>query len=169
MISKDLIHTIAQQYRLPLDGTHGISHWARVFENGCRIARVTCAKMEVVQLFAIFHDAKRTNERNDPDHGCRGADYARSLRNASLFSLSDEDFDLLYTACAYHTDGLKDGDITVQTCWDADRLDLARAGIIPDPARLCTNAAKASDMRIWANDRAAKCVMPEFVMTEWEL
>jgi hypothetical protein len=35
-----------------------------------------------------------------------------------------------------------DGDITVQTCWDADRLDLPRVGIQPLPQFLCTEAAK---------------------------
>ena len=35
-----------------------------------------------------------------------------------------------------------DADITVQTCWDADRLDLGRVGIRPDPRRLCTAAAR---------------------------
>ena len=33
-------------------------------------------------------------------------------------------------------------DITVQTCWDADRLDLGRVGIIPRPDRLCTEEAR---------------------------
>jgi uncharacterized protein len=30
----------------------------------------------------------------------------------------------------------------VQTCWDADRLDLGRVGIIPRPDRLCTEEAR---------------------------
>jgi uncharacterized protein len=32
--------------------------------------------------------------------------------------------------------------ITVQTCWDADRLDLGRVGIKPDPKRLFTEEGK---------------------------
>ena len=32
--------------------------------------------------------------------------------------------------------------IKVQTCWDADRLDLGRVGIYPDAQFLCTNTAK---------------------------
>ncbi len=167
MISKKLIHTIIQQYRLPLYGTHGISHWARVLENGCRIAQITQAKLDVVQLFAIFHDSKRTVDGFDLEHGPRSAEYARVLREQSLFSLSNEDFDLLYTACEYHTDGLTDGDITVQTCWDADRLDLARADIRPRPKKLCTHAAQQADILVWANKRAADVVIPEFVLTEW--
>ena len=38
MITKRLLETIRQQYRLPWDGIHGIGHWARVRENGLRIA-----------------------------------------------------------------------------------------------------------------------------------
>jgi hypothetical protein len=34
-----------------------------------------------------------------------GAEVMATMRS-KLFDLSDEDFDLLYTACAYHTDGL---------------------------------------------------------------
>jgi hypothetical protein len=33
-------------------------------------------------------------------------------------------------------------DVTIQTCWDADRLDLGRVGIRPDPARMGTEAGK---------------------------
>jgi len=33
-------------------------------------------------------------------------------------------------------------DVTIQTCWDADRLDLGRVGIIPDPDRMCTGMGK---------------------------
>lgn len=35
-----------------------------------------------------------------------------------------------------------DGHTTVLACWDADRLDLARVGIQPQPQRLCTGAAR---------------------------
>lgn len=47
-------------------------------------------------------------------------------------------------------------DITVQTCWDADRLDLGRVGIRPDPDRLCTSAAKESDLLEWAYARSVR-------------
>jgi len=34
----------------------------------------------------------------------------------------------------------------VQTCWDADRLDLGRVGKKPDPLRLCTAAARKPEI-----------------------
>ena len=41
-----------------------------------------------------------------------------------------------------HTFGGREAHLTVQTCWDADRLDLGRVGNRPDPKRLCTDAAR---------------------------
>jgi len=33
-------------------------------------------------------------------------------------------------------------EVTVQTGWDADRLDLGRVGIVPRPDKLCTAQAR---------------------------
>ena len=166
MISEELIRTILKEYALPWSGIHGIAHWARVLENSMRLAEFTGAKVEVVQLFAIFHDARRVNEGWDTGHGRRGADFAASLRG-SAFDLSAKEFDLLYTACVYHTDGLTDGDITVQTCWDADRLDLGRVGIRPRSHYLCTEVAKDPQILRWADERSQKFFVPEIVHKEW--
>lgn len=166
VITKELINKIIEHYSLPLKGIHGISHWARVLENGEKLAELNNANLQVVQLFAVFHDAKRINDGNDPDHGKRGAEFAARLKGR-LFTLSHANFELLHFACSYHTDGLTDGDITVQTCWDSDRLDLGRIGIEPDPMYLCTDAAKNPQMIKWANERSKKCVMPNFVYSEW--
>ena len=166
MISKELVHVILDQYSLPWTGRHGLSHWSRVLENGRRFVELNNAKLEVVQLFAVFHDAKRVNERMDFDHGRRGADYASSLRG-KLFDLSKEDFDLLYTACAYHTDGLTESDVTVMCCWDADRLDLGRIGIDAQPQYLCTDSAKNPDLMEWAGKRSHETFVPDLIRTEW--
>jgi uncharacterized protein len=96
---KPIVHAILEDYALPIDGTHGIAHWARVLEIGSRLAEETGANRGVVQLFAVFHDSRRINEGFDDGHGNRGADLAAELRG-KLFSLSDHDFDLLYTASA---------------------------------------------------------------------
>jgi uncharacterized protein len=153
IISTELIQTILNEYPLSWKGVHGITHWARVLENGLRLASYTGARIHVVSLFAVFHDSQRSNESLDPGHGRRGAELAKSLRGKA-FHLSDEDFALLETACAYHTDRLTAGKITVQTCWDADRLDLGRAGIIPDPRYLCTAAAKEPELLAWSHERS---------------
>jgi len=159
-----IIHEVLEEYALPVRAYHGVVHWARVLENGLRVAAVTGAKIEVVTLFALFHDSRRVNESIDAGHGLRGAKYARSLRG-NLIHLNDADFELLYEACRLHTDGLTDGDITVQTCWDADRLDLGRVGIEPDPELLCTDAARA--LIGWAHGRAIMDYEPDFVAGDW--
>ncbi|MFP4394842.1 MAG: hypothetical protein ACLFTI_06220 [Anaerolineales bacterium] len=168
MISPALIQTILDQYALAIDGVHGVTHWARVLENGLRLAARTHANVAVVQLFAIFHDAKRRNEGMDHGHGQRGADYAAELRGA-LFTLSDHEFSLLYTACTHHTAGFTEGDVTVRTCWDADRLDLGRVGIEPAAPYLCTEAARDAEILAWANRRSRARVTPELVWAEWEI
>jgi uncharacterized protein len=160
---KAFLPVILEQYALPRDGIHGIAHWARVFENGLRLAEGTGALLSVVQLFALFHDAKRTHDGWEPGHGRRGAEYAYELREIGLLPVSNTEFDLLYAACEAHTDGFTDADMTIQTCWDADRLDLNRVAILPDPKRLCTDAARSPEMLAWANTRAAQNIMPAWV------
>jgi uncharacterized protein len=96
----------------------------------------------VVSLFAFLHDARRRNDGHDPQHGRRAASLLDELRAEGLVSLADEEAELLAYACRHHSDGFLDADVTVQTCWDADRLDLGRVGKRPDPARLCTPAAR---------------------------
>jgi uncharacterized protein len=159
-----LFDAILPDYALPLHGYHGVVHWARVLENGLRIAEQTGADREVVTLFAIFHDARRVNEHIDHDHGLRGGELARTLRG-SLVQLDDARFDLLYEACRLHTNGLVDGDPTLQACWDADRLDLGRVGITPAPHRLCTDAARS--LLPWAHARAQRDEVPRAVLDAW--
>ncbi len=67
----------------------------------------------------------------------------------------------------HHTDGLTEANVTIQVCWDADRLDLGRVGIIPAPNKLCTPAAKKPKMLKWADGRAGFEVVPEIVKDEW--
>lgn len=161
-----IVHAVLEDYTLPWHGDHGVGHWARVFENGLRLAAITGANVDVVQLFAVFHDSRRVNECTDPDHGRRAADFAAELRG-QVFDLPEHDFGLLHRACAGHTRERTHPDITVQTCWDADRLDLGRVGIKPEPTRLCTVAAKQPELLKWADGRASFGVMPGFVKDEW--
>lgn len=117
---------------------HGPDHWRRVERNGLLLATRTGANVDVVRLFALFHDSRRLNDGWDPEHGARGAEFASRHRGKS-FQLSDQDFQTLQYACIWHTEGVRHDDATIATCWDADRLDLGRVGIIPDPLRMCTD------------------------------
>ena len=164
----ELIQVILRDYALPVFGHHGVAHWARVLENGLALTPRTGANEEVVRLFAVLHDSRRVNEAVDHLHGRRGADFAASLRGA-WFDLPDADFELLYQACALHTDGLTTADVTVQTCWDADRLDLARVFIKPRPEFLCTDAARDPQLMSWAVPRGAQRVVPALVSEDWHI
>ena len=167
-VPKELVERILRQYTLNPFGIHGAPHWARVTENGRRLAKSTGAPLRVVELFAVFHDACRVNDGRDDGHGRRGADLAAAWRGEH-FDLPDEEFDLLYTACAHHTDGQTEGEITVQTCWDADRLDLLRVGIRPSIRQICTDAGRDQRTRDWANRRAVERIVPALLKVEWGL
>lgn len=163
---KPILQAILEDYALPLDGDHGVAHWARVLENGLRLLSETQANIEVVSLFAVLHDSQRIDDCTDPEHGPRAAEYATKLRG-SLFELNDHDFRLLYRACEGHTHERTHPDVTIQTCWDADRLDLGRVGVNPHPDRLCTEVAKRSETINWANGRAVFHVIPKLVLDDW--
>jgi uncharacterized protein len=164
---KPLVHEILKEYPLSRQNIHGIAHWARVLENGLRLAERIRANEEVVQLFAIFHDSRRVTVRTDPSHGLRGANFAAKLRGR-LFDLSDDDFDLLFVACAGHTDHPMDDDPTVQICWDADRLDVGRAGANLEPLWL-GEATVDDNQKIveWADQRARAQVIPDLIGRDW--
>lgn len=161
-----IVHTILEEYALAPNGAHGVAHWARVMVNGLRLAEVTGANVEVVQLFAIFHDSRRAMEARDPQHGSLAAAFATDLRG-QVFELPDHELSLLCQACIGHTHKRTHSDITIQTCWDADRLDLGRVGVTPVPNRLCTEAARDPAMISWADSRSRFGIVPQFVKDEW--
>lgn len=132
-----LWRVVADEFHAPGYSVHGPDHWRRVERNGLLLATRTGADIAVVRLFALFHDSRRENDGWDDGHGARGAEYAASLRG-TVFHLADDRFELLHYACVWHTDGEHHADPTIGTCWDADRLDLGRVGIIPDPAFMST-------------------------------
>ena len=161
-----VLKTVLEGYALPINGDHGVAHWARVLENGLRLSEETNANIKVVQLFSVIHDSKRINEFSDPDHGPRAAEFAVDLRG-NVFELDDHEFRLLYRACEGHTHERTHPDVTIQTCWDSDRLDLGRVGITPHPIRLCTDVAKRPDILSWADERSTSGFVPNFVLDEW--
>jgi len=161
-----ILQAVLDEYVLPWDGDHGVGHWARVLENGLRLAEETGADVEVVSLFAVLHDSRRIDEYADPDHGPRAAEFASSLRGR-WFDLPDQGFRLLHRACSGHTRERTHPDVTIQTCWDADRLDLGRVGVTPHPSRLCTDVAKRAETIAWADGRATLQIVPPFVREQW--
>ncbi len=153
IITPALLQTLRQEYRLDWHGVHGYAHWLRVRQNGLRLAELTGANPRVVELFAFLHDICRQNDIVDPGHGQRAADFAAGLPDVRRL-LTPAELDLLRQACAGHTRGETQADLTVQVCWDADRLDLGRIGIHPDPRFLCTEAARQPEIIAWAHRRS---------------
>ena len=120
---------------------HGIRHWDRVYANGQRLLTPDANPL-VVGLFAYLHDSCRMDDGMDLYHGERAAVWIDTLRNTFLKDVSDEEIELLKEACRLHTIEHKTGNPTIDACFDSDRLDLWRVGIIPDPAKLATERGK---------------------------
>jgi len=101
------------------------------------------ANNEVVELFFLYHDCMRVNDGSDREHGLRGAEKAYKHRKDGLIDMDRYEMDFLYEACDNHT-GVDNSpcDVTIGVCWDADRLDLGRVGIMVDPDRLCCSESK---------------------------
>ena len=159
-----IIAEVLRGYALDQGGIHGVAHWARVTENGLRVAGETGADVEVVRLFALLHDSRRLSDGDDAEHGPRAAEFARTLQGR-VFQLTACQFKQLQAACEGHTGGRNHPDVTVRTCWDADRLDLGRIGIRPRPRLLCTDVARRDDTIRWAMEECKR--VPEFVREEW--
>ncbi len=165
-ITPDLIKALVAQYKLNPEGPHGLIHWARVLENGRSLVNRTGADLEVVELFSVFHDSCRKLESFDPEHGIRAARLAHEWRGY-YFDLDDNQFMLLQEACEDHARGLLTGNITLLTCWDADRLDLARLGADPEERRFATPEAKDDATRRWASQQSLSKKIPDLIMKEW--
>ncbi len=157
VITSDLLAKIFGQYSLNPLGIHGIEHWLRVHANGLALADKIGGQaiIPVIEYFAVLHDCARFDDGTDARHGERAAELIQGYFSDDIH-LNTEEKSILVTAVKNHTWGFMDGNLTVQICWDADRLDLMRVGIRPDPERLCTKAAKSVEMIEWAIKRSRR-------------
>jgi uncharacterized protein len=122
---------------------HGLDHWFRIWKNAEMLAQNDPrADLEVVALFALFHDSMRMNDGGDIGHGVRGYRLWERFNNFQDVQqyLTRRQIELLFEACSEHSNGLRSNDPTIGVCWDADRLDLHRKGIFPDPRFMSTEA-----------------------------
>ncbi len=166
VIRPEFVKLILDQFPIEVEGIHGILHWARVLHNGRHICKYTSARQDVVEYFALLHDSRRFSNGGDYLHGPRAARFAASIREEWI-SLDDEGFRLLQQAVHGHTRGGCGADISVQACWDSDRLDLGRVGIQPIPRRLCTPPAREEATIRMATERAARGWVAEDILAEW--
>lgn len=134
-------NSVLSEFRGDSSSIHGPAHWKRVEANGLKIAAINHASAVVVRLFAMLHDSQRIDNGDEMKHGQLAAEYVAKLRGR-LFDLDDRRFQQLQFACRWHTHGWVSSDPTIGACWDADRLDLTRVGIIPDPDLMSTEPGK---------------------------
>lgn len=127
------------------------THWENVERNGLRLSEKTeGVNKRVVRLFAYLHDHMRSWDGYDNDHGPRAAKALIDISSTLLSDLSEEEFEMLYRACKIHTSQTEaTGNPTIDCCIDADRLDLSRVGITPDPERMLTEAGKLLAEEEW--------------------
>lgn len=134
-----LITLIRNEFVLDWHGIHGANHWARVLNHGKNIGQMRKADLLVVELFGLLHDSCRLNDGRDPQHGQRAAEFAHGI-HGDFYELKSKQLDTLCYALQHHSDGEVSSNKTIQTCWDADRLDLGRVGIFPSPQFLSKEA-----------------------------
>jgi len=135
-----LVSKVIEEAKLANSSIHGVSHWQRVERNGAFLCQFNKADLEVVRLFALFHDSKREDDYRDLEHGPRAEVYIRSI--SDFVPLAQEQFEDLCIACRTHTTGTVPENITIGTCWDADRLDIGRVGIQPNEEFMTNPEAK---------------------------
>lgn len=123
---------LISQFLLGSDSLHGPLHWESVLRNGMLMSsKNRNIDKEVVTLFSYIHDSKRVDEYIDVNHAERAAKSLHFLENVGLINLSKNQKELLFFAIKYHNDGHTSKNVTIGACWDSDRLELDRVGILP--------------------------------------
>lgn len=146
---KNILNQTLSEFKLKSSSYHGIWHWEKVEKNAAILSKQTKNSDPLVaKLFALLHDCKRENEDEDKEHGLKAAKYVEKLYNEGKLEITETQSKILIEACEYHEDGKISENPTIAVCWDADRLDLTRVGIIPDKQLLSTEAAKELICRI---------------------
>lgn len=119
---------------------HGCAHWERVEAFGLLMAEENPkADTDVIRWFAWLHDSQRFDPyANQDNHGRIAARFIKKIRKTFLSDLTDEQIEKLETACRIHPVKKSSGDITIDLCLDADRLDLPRVSFTTDPNRMAS-------------------------------
>jgi uncharacterized protein len=116
---------------------HGIEHWDNVYKNALKL-KDNDINLNVLYAFAYLHDSARFNDGIDLYHGARAVENVKKLSKTILKNLNEEEIIILCHACQYHNIEDRTTNNTVNACYDADRLDLIRVNIIPDPFQMAS-------------------------------
>ena len=138
---KNWLKTFIIEHTLPFRQIHFLHPEGKSMPNSICYQRghycQVCA--ENAQKFTI-----RNNDGEDYEHGPRASKFIDTIRVSQLSALNDEQIDKLKRACELHTIEDRTGDITIDICFDSDRMDLLRVGITPLPDRMATK--KGADL-----------------------
>ncbi len=137
-----------EMFLLGTNSLHGPDHWDAVLANGRLLSVQPGVCCHVVQAFSHIHDCCRENEYFDEFHGHRAAELAMRVRASHLSMLDDREFELLVFAVREHNGGTTSNEPTIGACFDADRLELVRVGIAPDPMLMSTPLGKVLAERL---------------------
>lgn len=146
---EEMLDSAKSQFVLKPNSDHGPAHWEKVERNVlCLSEGMSAEDILTCRLFAIFHDCKRENEMDDPEHGLRASQFVHEAHPHLVDKIGQERVLKLMYACEHHNTGSTEDDPIVGTCWDADRLDLIRVGIVPNPKLMSTGRGYDSILKI---------------------
>ena len=114
-----------------------MEHWTEVYKNGLILGRQDFAEPKVITAFAFLHDCMRTHDGPCEDHGPLAAEFINTFKPDDL-GLNPSQWEVLKMACRDHTIGIVSNHPTIGACWDADRLDIMRCGMLPIPDLMST-------------------------------
>lgn len=119
---------------------HGLEHVRRVVDYATEIAQAECPdNINDVVLAAYLHDIGRNDDNGGNEHAMHGAIITAELLRQHW---PESDHDKIIFAIRYHADGQTTDDPLIGSLWDADRLDIGRAGLIVDIDLLSTEKGK---------------------------
>jgi uncharacterized protein len=134
-----IIELAKKEFIMEDHSIHGFEHWEEVEKNAIMLANQPGVDLTVVRLFAYIHDCRRQDDHIDPEHGQRSAQFVLELKQSGeLDFLNEEQVNTLWFACKNHNDGVVSDDVTIGTCFDSDRIELIRCGMIPRPVLMST-------------------------------
>lgn len=169
-----LVQAVCNQHKLDLNHTgHGLDHWCRVIDNGLRLSAITPnVDRDVIIAFGFLHDSGRTHDEHCEVHGKVAGVYVMRELDV-LIPLTNEQKLMVSIACINHTSAQPGEfplyDETLLTCFDADRLDLWRVGILPCNKYLFTDAAKTYDFQLISNTMAENRSIPSWALPLFDL
>lgn len=114
-------------------------HLRQVALTAGRLAAALGEDIESAIVAGFLHDCGRTD---DGGGTCHAYDSSIIARKAIAALDPHLDVDRLCDGIARHADGDVTQDALIGCLWDADRLDLTRIGVDPDPDLLSTPVAR---------------------------